>query len=107
MTFVKRQNYQHIGAAGAAKVQDGVVVITGGSATAVTLSAPGYSDNGMRIRFVAGSAHAHTVTYATGFNAGGASLDVATFGGAIGDGFEVVAHNGTWLTTNLTNVTLG
>jgi hypothetical protein len=42
-----------------------------------------------------------------GFNAGGAATDVGTFGGAIGDGFQIVAYGGKWLVKVLRNVTLG
>lgn len=85
------------------------VFITKGSAADLTLAAPDdVDDNGARITFIATTAHAHTVTAATiGFNAGNATADVATFGAAIGDGFECIAYNGEWYTTNIVNVTFG
>lgn len=85
------------------------VFITKGSACAITVTAPvtPLNDN-CRLVFIAVTAHAHTVTLSTlGFNAGDAAKDVGTFGGAIGDGFEVVAYNGEAYTTNVVNVTLG
>jgi len=59
-------------------------------------------------RFIAGSAQAHVVTQTTpGFNGGGASVDVATFGGALGDNMLLEAYNGAWYTVSTRNVTLG
>ncbi len=83
----------------------GFVMIGGGSATAITLSAP--VSEGVELTFVATTAQAHTVTSALGFNAGGSGKDVATFGGAIGDTFTVFSYNGYWYVKTSTNVTLG
>ncbi len=82
----------------------GYVMIGGGSATAVTLSAP--NTQGVELTFIATTAQAHTVTSALGFNAGGSGKDVATFGGAIGDTFTVFSYNGYWYVKTSTNVTL-
>jgi hypothetical protein len=79
------------------------VVITKGSACAITLARPvagaptvGGND-GQRITFLSTTAFAHTVTQTTpGFNGAGASKDVATFGGTVGDSFVVEAYNATW-----------
>lgn len=104
-------NYEVISANGAATIPDNrghhYVFITKGGVCAITLAAPtSPDDNGARITFIATTAHAHTVTADTiGFNAGNATADVATFGGAIGDGFECIAYNGEWYTTNVVNVT--
>jgi hypothetical protein len=84
------------------------VFITKGTAADITLSAPvsGQHD-GSRIKFIATTAAAHTVTCGTiGFNAANTTGDVGTFGGAIGDGFETVAYGGENYTTYNTNVTL-
>jgi len=97
----------YVGSAGAVAIQNSTVLIYGGSATALTLGTPTSAQNGTVITFVATTAQAHTVTAGTiGFNAGNAGADVATFGGAIGDGFTVVAYEGEWYVTSNINVTL-
>ena len=80
----------------------GVGTITLGEPTATT-------HDGIAISVVSQSAYAHVVTHggAAGFNNNGTTTDVATFGGAVGDGFTAFAYQGAWYTTNLTNVTLG
>jgi hypothetical protein len=95
---------------GAIAAKTGTVVITKGSAAALTLADPtAGTDDGCRLFIVSATAFAHTVSNAagSGFNAGGAASDVGTFGGARGDGFEVEAYNGVWYVRNLRNVTLG
>jgi hypothetical protein len=94
-------------AAGAITIAPGVATVTGAGALAMTLAAPPAALDGLTLTIIAGSAHAHTVTYSTGFNGGGASLDVGTFGGAIGDNMIIVARGGTWYVIALRNVTLG
>lgn len=93
---------------GAISVASQVAVITKGTAAAMTLAAPtADTDDGIIIEIVSATAAAHTVTATTiGFNAGNAAADVGTFGGAIGDGIRLVAHNGEWLVLNNINVTL-
>ena len=93
---------------GAITIQNGTVILSKAGASAITLGIPTTAQNGTEIVIVSISAQAHTVTAATiGFNAGNAASDVATFGGAIADGFTVVAYGGEWYTTANTNVTLG
>jgi hypothetical protein len=83
-----------------------IVVMTKAGVAAMTLGTPTTAQNGVEIVFTAATANAHTVTAATiGFNAGNADADVATFGGAIGDGLTVVAYEGEWLVTSNINVT--
>jgi hypothetical protein len=94
------------GAAGAIEKADGTHLLNTGAASAMTLAAPTGDQNGMRLRIVAQTAHAYTVTYSTGFNGGGAGVDVATLGGAVGDNMEIEAINGTWLVLSTRNVTL-
>ena len=79
------------------------VVITKGSACAITLARPvaglptAGGNDGQRITFLSTTAFAHTVTQTTpGFNNAGASKDVATFGGAVGDSFAIEAYNAIW-----------
>jgi hypothetical protein len=93
---------------GAIELRPGTVVITKGTAAALTLAAPtaGVHD-GLTITIVSSTAAAHTVTATTiGFNAGNAGADVGTFAAAIGNGLTVVAYQGEWLVTNNTGVTL-
>lgn len=55
--------------------------------------------DGVELTFIATTANANTLSNAAGsgfFDAGGASKDVATFGGAIGDGLTIVAYQGKW-----------
>ena len=91
---------------GAITIQTGTVVITKGTAAALTLGTPTAAQNGTKIVFVSTTAAAHTVAAATiGFNAGDAAKDTGTFGGAIGDGFSCVAYGGEWYVLTNTNVT--
>ena len=89
------------------------VFITKGTAAALTLANPTTTTHdGMELVFVATTAAAHTVSNAAGsgfFSSGGGTKDVATFGGAIGDGFACVAYQGKWYVDprGVTNVTLG
>jgi hypothetical protein len=94
------------GAAGAILVKEGLHVLNTGAASAMTLAAPTAAQDGMKLRIVAATAHAYTVTYTTGFNGGGAGVDEATFGGAIGDNMEIVAVKGTWYVLSTRNVTV-
>ena len=83
------------------------VVITKGSAAALTLGLPTSTQNGAKIHFVSATAFAHTVTRATeGFNDLGASGDVATFAAAKGNGFTVVAYEGDWFVLSNIGVTI-
>lgn len=90
-----------------------IVMITKGTACAITLADPTTTTHdGASIVFVATTAAAHTVSNAAGsgfFSTGGSTKDVATFGGAIGDGFAVIAYGGKWYIDprGVTNVTLG
>lgn len=93
---------------GAIAVYSGVVVITKGSAAALTLAAPTANvHDGYRLTIVSNTAFAHTVTQTTpGFNGGGTASDVATYGAAAGNTLELVAYNGRWLVVNTIGVTL-
>lgn len=93
---------------GAITIENSTVFITKGTAAAMTLAAPtATTHDGVRIEIVATTAAAHTVTVATaGFNDLGAAGDVATFGGAKGDGLTVVAYQGDWYVLHRTNITL-
>ena len=91
---------------GAITIQTGTVVITKGTAAALTLGTPTTAQNGTIIRFVSTTAAAHTVTASTiGFNDGGTASDVGTFGAAKGNGFSCVAYGGQWYVLTNVNVT--
>ena len=91
---------------GAITIQTGTVVITKGTACALTLGTPTTAQNGTIIRIISATAAAHTVTATTiGFNAADAAGDVGTFAAAIGNNLTVVAYGGEWLVTSNTNVT--
>lgn len=96
---------------GAITIPDGgrkIVVLTKGTASAITLAAPtATTHDGIEIAIVSTTAAAHTITATTiGFNAGDTDGDVATLGGAIGDGLSVVAYQGEWYVLTNTNATL-
>lgn len=92
---------------GAISVKAGVVMITKGTAAALTLAAPAAADDGKLLIIQAATAAAHTVTQTTpGFNNGSTGSDVATFGGAIGDNMVIVAYNQRWHIVSLRNVTV-
>lgn len=92
---------------GAITIQSGVVVITKGTACALTLGTPTTAQNGTIIRIISATAAAHTVTATTiGFNAADAAGDVGTFAAAIGNNLIVVAYGGEWLVLGNTGVTI-
>ena len=110
----KEKHVQQVASANGAitipNVGSKTVLLTKAGVAAMTLGTPTTAQNGVRITFIATTANAHTVTCATiGFNAGNDGADVATFGGAIGDGFSIEAYGGEWYVQpgTLFNVTLG
>jgi hypothetical protein len=86
---------------------------TAAGAAAMTLVDPtATKHDGLTLTFTATVAMANTVDNSAGsgfFSSGGASKDVATFGGAVGDGFAIIAYQGKWYIDprGVTNVTLG
>jgi hypothetical protein len=105
--FMRVPGYQNVTADGAITIKDGVVTSTKAGVCAMTLAAPTPGDDdGKILKIYSATAQAHTVTAAGGFNAGGTASDVATFGGAIGDGLTVVAWLGAWYVLASTNVTI-
>ena len=92
---------------GAITIQSSTVVITKGTACALTLGTPTTAQNGTIIRIISATAAAHTVTATTiGFNAADAAGDVGTFAAAIGNNLTVVAYGGEWLVLGNTGVTI-
>lgn len=79
----------------------GVAVLTIVDPTTVT-------HDGLTLTFITNTANAHTLTRTTtGFNDAGSGGDVATWGGAKGDGMQITAYGGKWYVNYLRNVTLG
>lgn len=91
---------------GAITIASGTVILTKGSAAAITIDVPPLGMNGAKLTVVSDTAFAHVVTQGTvGFNKKGSS-GTATFTTAIGNGMELIAYNGNWLVPYKTNVTL-
>lgn len=89
--------------------KDTTIFLTKAGVAAMTLADPTVTQNGIKLLIMAQTANAHTVSNAagSGFNGGGASVDVGTYGGAIGDNLFLVACNGKWNIISKVNVTLG
>jgi hypothetical protein len=99
-----------LSADGAISLKEGTAAITKGTAATLTIADPtAGDDDGKELTVISTTAAAHTLSNAagSGFNAAGASADVATFGGAIGDSITLFAYGGKWLVKSKTNVTLG
>lgn len=93
--------------AGAITIKNGVVTLNKAGVIAATLADPiATTDDFKRLSIVALTAQANTVTSASSFGGGGAGKDVATFGGAIGDGLHLMAYQGKWYVTGVYGVTL-
>jgi hypothetical protein len=82
---------------GAIALKQGTVLINKTSAAAMSLAAPtaGF-DDGKKLKIIAATAHAHTVT--TPANEINGASDTVTFA-AVGDWVELVAYNGIWYAT--------
>jgi hypothetical protein len=85
--------------------------ITKAGVCALTIVDPtATTHDGVELTFIATTANAHTLDNSAGsgfFSSGGASKDVATFGGAIGDYIRLVAYQGAWYIQGTLNITLG
>ena len=89
---------------GAITIKSGIVVITKAGVAALTLAAPtAGTDDGKVLHIDSATANAHTVTLAGGLRGAGASVDVGTFGAAIGNGILLYAYNGAWYPVPGTN----
>lgn len=90
-----------------------VYPITKAGVCALTIVDPtATTHDGVTLTFLATTANAHTLDNSAGsgfFSSGGASKDIATFGGAIGDGLTIMAYQGKWYVDprGSTNITLG
>lgn len=92
---------------GAISIKEGYVVLSKGSAGAITIADPiATTDDGKIIRVIAISAQAHVITAATsGFNAKGSS-GTATFGAALGNTVVLLAYQGDWYVIGNINITV-
>jgi hypothetical protein len=86
--------------------KNGVCTVSGSGILASTIAQPtATTDDFKRLKIIALSAHAHTVTIpATGWG-GNTALTVATFSGAVGDCLDLLAYQGIWYVTNVHQVT--
>lgn len=99
-----QHDVQVLAADGAITIKSGVVVITKGTAAAITLADPtAGTDDGKVLIVDSATAAAHTLTIAGGLRGAGASADVGTFGAAIGNGLMLYAYNGAWYPVPGTN----
>jgi len=87
--------------------------ITKAGIAAMTIVDPtATTHDGVTLAFIATTANAHTLSNAAGsgfFSSGGGTKDIATFGGAIGDGLVISAYQGKWYIVpgGTLNATLG
>lgn len=87
---------------GAITIKSGVVIITKGSAAALTLAAPtagaqsAGGDDGKILYVFSAGAFAHTLTITGGLRGAGAGADVGTFAAAVANGVTLFAYNGAW-----------
>ena len=93
---------------GAITVASGEVVITKGSAAALTLAAPTTAMNYQRLVISSSTAFAHVVTATDLLEDGvtGGAKDTATFGAFAGASLELMAYGGKWLVLNKNVVTI-
>lgn len=80
--------------------------IINGTTLAMTIAPPTKDMDGMIMYIISQTASAQTVTYTAGFSQSTTSSDVATFGGAVNDGFAIVARAGVWQVLYTRNVTI-
>lgn len=93
---------------GAVPVATGTAVLSKTSAAAMTLAAPTAAQNGMIIRFIAGTAYAHVVT-ATGLiddGVTGGAKNTITLGAFVGAAATVMAYNLHWVLVGKTVATI-
>lgn len=84
-----------ISADGAISIKNGLVIITKGTAAALTLAAPtSGADDGKRLTIIDSTGAAHTVTTPT--NGINGNKHIATFGGTVGGYVSLHAQGGVW-----------
>lgn len=92
---------------GAIASAPGTYLITKGSALgSSTVANPTTTDHdGYIINFISTTAYQHVITFNTGKINGGSNITV-TLGGAVGDGFGIIAYQGVWYTFWAVNATV-
>ena len=73
-----------------------IAEINGTGALAMTVAAPTAAIRGSKLTIVGNGKAAHTVTFATGLGAVGATADVATFAAGQQQAIEVIAAGVAW-----------
>lgn len=94
------------GAAGAIVRAPGLHRLAGGSAIAMTLSAPKVDEEGMTLLFLITTAYAHTITLDSGDFNNEAHSQKLVFAAAIGNCLELMVVNGAYVVTLNKNITL-
>lgn len=106
---VRTRQIASYGAAGAIAVPDpgidGVAIINGTGALAMTLAQPSKAKDGDFMLVVANGKAAHTVTVTGGLGDGGTSFDVGTFSASLQMSALLVACNGFWVSIGPTSAT--
>lgn len=81
-------------------------IITKAGVAALTLAAPAFADDGMKMQIISTTANAHTIT-ATGLFADGAGhVNLATFANQIGASITLMAYQGKWYVLAVQGVVL-
>ncbi len=78
-----------------------ILLVTKGSACAMTLAAPSKDSDGVFLHIISRTAYAHTVTYTPGFQGDTTSSDVATFAAKKGANLLLRAVAGEWVCVNI------
>jgi hypothetical protein len=93
---------------GAIAIASGTVVITKGSAAALTLAAPTAAQAGTRLRIISQTAFAHVITATNLIDDGvtGGAKDTATFAAFAGAAIELEAVNQKWAVVSKNVVTV-
>lgn len=111
--FVQRMDLSEgtqtvLNADGPIAVKAGTVVLTKGSAAAMTLAAPTAAQDGTRLRILNGTAFAHVITATNLLDDGvtGGAKDTATFGAFVGSAIELEAYNLKWIVVSKNVVTI-
>lgn len=98
-TLSSKQTVTTIAGDGAITIKSGIIVMTKGSAAAITLAAPTLAQVGTRLTIYAGSAFAHVVTATALIDDGvtGGSKTTATFAAFVGATLTLIAAQvGKW-----------
>jgi hypothetical protein len=89
-------------------IKQGMVTLSKAGVVTTTLAKPtATTDDFKRLSVFSLTANAHTLAIVGGsFGNGGGGEDLATFGGAIGDGISLLAYQGQWYITGTNNITV-